>query len=86
MCAPGLAVSSNGAALLLGRDIFIIFKEDEMMQAIIALLACFYLLDLDYPLGSIIAFSILQKIVFLDNTFHPDCQADIVKEIGRAHV
>lgn len=44
-------MSSNGAVLLLGRDIFIIFSAGEMVEAVITLIASFYLMDLDYPSG-----------------------------------
>ena len=50
-----------------------------MVNAVVALLASFYLLDLDYPLGSLISLSILQRIVFSDNTVHPDFKEDVIK-------
>ena len=79
MCTPGLLISSSGAALLLGREIFILFKEDEMLKAVVTLLASFYLLDLDYPTGSLISLSVLQRIIFGDNAVHPDYKEDVVK-------
>jgi hypothetical protein len=77
--APGLLISSSGAALLLGREIFTLFKEDEMLKAVVTLLASFYLMDLDYPSGSLISLSVLQRIIFGDNAVHPDCKEDVVK-------
>lgn len=79
MDTPGLLVSPNGAALLLGKENFIVLKDNEMVKAIVALLASFYLLDLDYPLGSMISLSILQRIVFGDNTVHPDFKDHLIK-------
>ncbi|CAB4010893.1 Hypothetical predicted protein [Paramuricea clavata] len=76
---PGLAVSSNGAALLLGRDIFIIFSAGEMVEAVITLIASFYLMDLDYPSGLLVGLSIMQQICFGDSVIHPDGKDDVIK-------
>ena len=79
MGIPGLLASPNGTALLLGREIFILFKDEEVMKAVVALVASFYLLDLDYPFGSLISLSVLQRIVFGDNSVHPDFKEDVIR-------
>lgn len=72
-------MSSNGAALLLGRDIFIIFSAGEMVEAVITLIASFYLMDLDYPSGLLVGLSIMQRICFGDSAIHPDGKDDVIK-------
>lgn len=76
---PGLVVSENGAALLLGRKVLALFKENEMMKAVAALVGTFYLLDFDYPTTWQVSLSVLQRVLFGDERVHPDGKCDIVK-------
>ena len=47
---PGLLMTSmDGAMVLLGKEIFLVFKHGKIANAVVAFLASFYLLDLDYP-------------------------------------
>ena len=63
--------------VLLGKEIFLKFGGiSEISKAVIAFIATFYLLDLDYPTGSLLPLSVLQSLVFLDN-----CQADVAKAL-----
>ena len=50
-----------------------------MVKAVVALLESFYLLDIDYPLGLLISLSVLQRIVFGDNTVHPDFKEGVIR-------
>ena len=68
--------------VLLGKEIFLKFGGiSEISKAVIAFIATFYLLDLDYPTSSLLPLSVLQSLVFLDNCVHPDCQADVAKAL-----
>ena len=50
-----------------------------MIEAIIAFLGCFYLLDYDYPQGWQVSLSVLQSLVFGDKTVHPDVRGDATR-------
>ncbi|CAB3982272.1 Hypothetical predicted protein [Paramuricea clavata] len=79
---PGLLVmKSNGAMVLLGNEIFLSFNEKEILRAVVAFLATFYLLDMDYPTNWLASMSFLQQLIFKDNQIHPDCDADVKKAI-----
>ncbi|CAB4012379.1 Hypothetical predicted protein [Paramuricea clavata] len=81
-CVPGLVVTrKNGSMVLIGKDIFLSFKEGEIVQAVVAFVATFYLLDLDYPAKWLMSLSVLQKIIFNDNQMHPDCSTAELKKI-----
>ena len=66
---------------LLGKEIFLKFGDTEIAKAVISFIGTFYLLDLDYPTGSLLPLSVLQKLIFQDNCVHPDCKADVVKAL-----
>ena len=65
--------------LYLGSELFASFKDGETAKAVISFLAWFYLLDFDYPSTRLVSLSVLQKIIFKDNSIHPDCQNDVLK-------
>ena len=79
--APGFVVTRNGAVVILGKEIFQIFNEDELIKAVVDFLASFYLLDLDYPTNWLISLSILQRLVFSDIKVHPGVKGDVVKAL-----
>ena len=79
--APGLVVTRNGAIVVLGKEIFLIFNEDELVKAVVAFLASFCLLDLDYPTNWLISLSILQRLIFNDIKVHPGVNGDVVKAL-----
>ena len=58
---------------------FIIFSAGEMVEAVITLIASFYLMDLDYPSGLLVGLSIMQRICFGDSAIHPDGKDDVIK-------
>ena len=80
--SPGSLFQTVVPQSFLGRDIFIIFGENEMLKTVITIVTCFYLLDLDYPSGWLVSLSLLQRILFNDNKVHPECQADTVKGLN----
>ena len=70
------------AVVLLGRDALCIFKKNEMVKAVVTFIACFYLMDLDYPAEWLVSLSVLQKLIFGDEKFHPDGETEIAKELA----
>ena len=78
--SPGLILTKgNGSMLYLGSELLASFKDGETAKAVVSFLASLYLLDLDYPSTWLVSLSVLQKIIFEDNSIHPDCQTDVVK-------
>ena len=77
-----LLVTDVGAALLFGRKIFIKFPSDEMMAAVITLMASFYLLDMDYPASWVLPLTVMQRMIFRDRTVFPQCKEDVAKAIA----
>ncbi len=77
--APGLIVTRSGAVIIIGKEILAILNEDEMLKAVTAFIACFYLVDLDYPSNWQLSLSILQRVIFKDIKVHPDVKNDVVK-------
>ena len=67
--------------VLLGNEIFLSFNEREIPRALVAFLATFYLLDMDYPINWLASLSFLQQLIFKDNQIHPDCDTDVKKAI-----
>ena len=72
-------MSAKSSALLLGNIPFIMFQEDQMMEAVIAFVASFYLIDMNYPEAWIVSLSILQRIIFQDTAVHPDHAEEVSK-------
>ena len=62
-----------------GKKPLTFFKEGETMEAVVAFLGRFYLIDLDHPDSWIVSLSILQRITFEDMTVHPDHEDDVTK-------
>ena len=75
----GLLVPAKISALFLENTPFIIFHEDQMLEAVIAFLPSFYHIDLDYPEAWIVFLSILQRIVFQNTSVHPDHEEQVFK-------
>ena len=67
--------------VLLGKEVFLSFLNTEISKAVVAFLASFYLLDMDYPASYVIPLSVLQKIIFQDSQVHPSYQDDILKAL-----
>ena len=65
----------------MGREIFIKFGDTKIAKAVISFIGNFYLLDLDYPTGTFLPLSVLQRLIFQVNSVHPDCQADVAKAL-----
>ena len=64
---PGLMIDklSMNSFILAGNKI--LFSCAELHIAFIGFLGLYYVLDVDYPLGFVIPFSILHRIIFNDN-------------------
>ena len=50
--------------VLLGKEIFLVFKDGKLANAVVAFLVSFYLLDLNYHSCWLTSLSILQRIEY----------------------
>ena len=78
---PLLVVDKEHITLLIGKAIYCSIDRANFDEAIVAYIASYYLLDIDYPKGAEISLTIIQWILFE----HLMAPKDILNEANKLY-
>jgi hypothetical protein len=69
---PALLMDKEHCYVIVGRSILFKVQVNELPEAVVAFLAAFYLLDVDYPKCHEIGMNLLQYFIFEDKNVPKD--------------